>query len=552
MNINLINIILLVTFLVPLSLEASPHDYAIIIGQHRGGDSLPVLKYSHLDAKRFYDALQLVGSIKPENMLYAVDQSKETILSMMDRVRERVNEAKRKQSGIRSKIIFYYSGHADTEGLLINNEKISYSLIKQFLKNPDFTISIGILDSCYSGNIIALKGGVARKDFGIHIQNSNAVKGMAILASSSANQKAQEWDTLKSSLFTHYVVTGLKGAADTNHDKVVSVQELYTFTQSQVLDKTASTFAPSQNPSYLIHFKGAGKVVVANLEQSKSRVVFGKPLRGTMIIQNIVTQDGHELEKQEGKELVIHLPPGEYSISMKDPTKDQHYIWQVKLESNDTFTPKIKYAVSLNQAPSVKVKGGGEKKTWSGVMDSIQDYAVHDLPGAILEKSENYFTRDHSEDSWNAGFMMGVLYTPLLKKFIDGGGIYLHFREVFIETSLTVAYVGSYYYDRGRERSYDLDSWQFIWNKEFINRRTKTEIRAGLLTGFSSGLINYNEYHKNDRTLTGLDVGGNFTFFKNVWLMRLGIQVTPFLSLYADGNNFSILLQNWLFFRAEF
>src|SRR4029453_685441 len=50
----------------------------------------------------------------------------------------------------------------------------------------------------------------------------------AIIAS-SANTQAHEWDAYRGGVFTHEVLSGLRGAADVNGDRLVEYSELAAF-----------------------------------------------------------------------------------------------------------------------------------------------------------------------------------------------------------------------------------------------------------------------------------------------------------------------------------
>ena len=64
------------------------------------------------------------------------------------------------------------------------------------------------------------------------------VRGHAYLTSSSADEAAQESDRIGGSFFTHFLVTGLRGAADADSDKRVTLDEAYRFAFDETLART--------------------------------------------------------------------------------------------------------------------------------------------------------------------------------------------------------------------------------------------------------------------------------------------------------------------------
>ena len=60
--------------------------------------------------------------------------------------------------------------------------------------------------------------------------------GVAVLFSCSEGELAFENDTLKHGVFFHFVIRGLRGEADFNHDQEIALEELTFFTKRRVLD----------------------------------------------------------------------------------------------------------------------------------------------------------------------------------------------------------------------------------------------------------------------------------------------------------------------------
>ena len=112
---------------------------------------------------------------------------------------------------------FYYSGHSDEDGLLIGNDRVSYDELRARIQGIPAEVRLAILDSCASGAFTRRKGGVRRAPF--MMDGSADTKGHAYLASSAINEAAQESDRIGASFFTHYLVSGLRGAADVIGDR---------------------------------------------------------------------------------------------------------------------------------------------------------------------------------------------------------------------------------------------------------------------------------------------------------------------------------------------
>jgi len=68
--------------------------------------------------------------------------------------------------------------------------------------------------------------------------------GLALLLSSREEEISLEDETIRSGVFSHYVENGLKGYADTNKDKVITIQELYEYVSREVRNHTMHAQRP--------------------------------------------------------------------------------------------------------------------------------------------------------------------------------------------------------------------------------------------------------------------------------------------------------------------
>jgi WD40 repeat protein len=66
--------------------------------------------------------------------------------------------------------------------------------------------------------------------------------------SATANQRSREADSLRHGIFTNYVLSGLRGDADSNNDGIVRAGELYTYLIDNVPKYSLKTFQTNQTP----------------------------------------------------------------------------------------------------------------------------------------------------------------------------------------------------------------------------------------------------------------------------------------------------------------
>ena len=147
--------------------------------------------------------------------------------------------------------------------MLLSGKIFSYKEIRKIIRELPANVRVAILDSCASGAFTRTKGGVRRKPF--LVDTSTRVRGYAVLTSSSATEAAQESDRVGGSFFTHYLTSGLRGAADANGDKRVTINEAYNYAFNETLARTESTRAGPQHPNYDFQIRGSGDLVLTDL-----------------------------------------------------------------------------------------------------------------------------------------------------------------------------------------------------------------------------------------------------------------------------------------------
>jgi uncharacterized caspase-like protein len=111
---------------------------------------------------------------------------------------------------------------------------------------------VAFLDACYSGGAGGrtftskkTRAGSINDEF---LERQARSKGRVIITASEPNEVSLELPELGHGIFTYYLVEGLKGAADTNRDGIVSLLELYAYVKEQVTKKSRLV-GGKQNPT---------------------------------------------------------------------------------------------------------------------------------------------------------------------------------------------------------------------------------------------------------------------------------------------------------------
>ncbi len=322
MNKTTHNLLLIMTILVaaaaPALAESTASDslpverYALYVASNSGGAGRETLKYAYTDATRLARTLGEIGGIRGENSLILSDPTPREINDAFADISALVR--KNSARARRTEFIFYYSGHSDEKSFLLGKDTYTYTDLKAAIDRVPSDVHVVMLDSCYSGNFVRTKGGSRQKPF--LMDDSSIVQGHAYLSSSSGFESSQESDVIQASYFTHALVTGLRGAADTSGDSKVSLNELYHYAFNETLSDTELSSAGPQHPSYDITLVGSGDLVLTDLSVAESVLHIGIPYEGRFFIRDSSGQLVSELNKTRGTEISLALPAGTYIISI--------------------------------------------------------------------------------------------------------------------------------------------------------------------------------------------------------------------------------------------
>lgn len=284
--------------------------FAFVVGANDGGRGRARLRYAVKDARAMRDVLVRLGGVQPGDGVLLVEPTQQKLLTRLVLTAWAVTRAR--GNGAHIEFLFYYSGHADEEGILLGEDKLTYSRLKDFILKVDAHVRIAIIDSCSSGAFTRVKGG--RKKAPFRIDTSHRNQGFAFLTSSSSDEDSQESDRIGGSFFTHYLLAGLRGAADHSRDGRVTLNEAYQFAYHETLARTEKTITGPQHPNYYIKMSGTGDVVMTELVKSDAALVLHQNIRGRISIRNQQRALVAEFSKPRGKEISIGLGRGRYYV----------------------------------------------------------------------------------------------------------------------------------------------------------------------------------------------------------------------------------------------
>jgi hypothetical protein len=246
-----------------------PNIYAVIVGIADYKDSkIPDLKYAEKDAKSYFDFLQTPqGGKVPDENIALLTGTKATRGNILKALNEKFLRASSQDL-----IIFYFSGHGISGDLGGNGYLMSWDTefeneagtalemddIQKRVEKSKAKVKLNFIDACHAGlfQTTNTKGDLSETNRQISQALLNAIAnadgGTISFLASSAREQSLEDDKLGGGVFTHYLIKGLKGAADLSQpgtkghkNGVVSIGEINTYISEAV--KKQTNF--KQNPS---------------------------------------------------------------------------------------------------------------------------------------------------------------------------------------------------------------------------------------------------------------------------------------------------------------
>jgi len=294
-----------------------PRRFAVVAGVNRGPADRVALRYAVADAERFAKLVTGMGGVASEDCVVLREPTRLAFLEALAAVKARADGVR--ATGGRVDVVVYFSGHADERGLMLGREMLPYTELRSALADVAADVGITILDACASGAITRLKGGQPHPAF--LTDASSQVKGYAFLTSSSENEAAQESERLQGSFFTQALLTGLRGAADVSGDGRITLGEAYQFAFAETLAQTTTTEGGAQHPAYDIKMAGTGDVVLTDVRQTSSSLVFGPDYDGRFFVLGPRRQLVAELLKPYGRTIELGLEPGQYDVYFEQEQK---------------------------------------------------------------------------------------------------------------------------------------------------------------------------------------------------------------------------------------
>ncbi|MBD3421335.1 MAG: hypothetical protein GF398_14560 [Chitinivibrionales bacterium] len=289
--------------------------YAVLAGNAYGGRQHAMLKYVRNDLDEFQAILTEFCGFTSDDILTLYNKSPQDLATTLQQLAARLSTAEKDDL-----FLFYYSGHADKQRLMMGEQDFKLATLRTMLESSPARIRIAILDACQSGSVTRIKGGRLAEPF--LFKEDEKIQGQVILYSSSETENSQESDAYKNSIFTFHFLNALRGCGDLSGDGRITLGEAYQYSYNNTIVSTVRSSGGTQHPGYEFKIQGEGDIILADVNKHTQGLFIPYEVSGLLTIfdeQNRIVAD---FAKEANSAYTIALTPGEYRIvTTRDNTK---------------------------------------------------------------------------------------------------------------------------------------------------------------------------------------------------------------------------------------
>jgi hypothetical protein len=343
--------------------QARVERFAIVVGNNLGAASEAPLRFAESDAARMFEVFTQLGDFDPINSVLLRGKDSATVRNALLAINGRIRDAI-SQPDTQAVLAVYYSGHADGQALHLAGTELPLSELRELARGSAANFRLVILDACRSGSLTRVKGGERLPAFSLNDFQPAPPPGdgLAFLTASSANEDAQESDELQGAFFTHAFISGLLGAADSDGDGAVVLDEAYRHAYDATLRSTSRTLAGTQHPTFQYDLRGRGELVLTRPRAhaaERAHLDF-PPGLGFMLMRAAVAGPVvAELESADARR-TLSLEPGRYFIRARGP--DVMYEGLIEAASGTSRAVEVSDLTRIEYAQLVRRRGSGTER----------------------------------------------------------------------------------------------------------------------------------------------------------------------------------------------
>ena len=338
--------------------------FALVIGSNTtSSDDQSPLRFADDDAARIAEVLREAGT--DVELLTTFDRDSQQMFSALvgtakqptpKAVREGyarlVKRMRKAKAQGEVELTIYYSGHGDVgpDGrgfLTLDGGRLTkHDLFSGMLGKSPADHNHILIDACRSEELVLSRGkgwqpdrlqGDYSRNVEQYLENDqlSSYPNTGVILASSVDQKTHEWDVYRGGIFTHQLVSGLRGAADLNGDGKVEYSEMGGFVSAAnrgvsdprgKLDVVVRAPAGNQRAPLLIHDDIGDKRVALFVGTDVNHYVL-EDRRGVRLA---------DLRRGDAHPTYVRLPEGDIFITRQTETHGGTTRKEAKISSTDT------------------------------------------------------------------------------------------------------------------------------------------------------------------------------------------------------------------------
>ncbi len=199
---------------------AEARTFVLVTGVSNYNNPASNLSQSTKDAKRFREVMS--SQTKDITILTSRNVTRQNVLEKLQAICNRAQKGDR--------IIFFYSGHGMPGGIYGYDGAISYDDIISKLSSSSASVKICFIDACHSGSA------AGNKDTG-WMRDVKSADDQIFFVSSRPDEYSLESPDYGAGFFSQALLKGMRGKADKNGDRKITVLELFKYIYADVLKR---------------------------------------------------------------------------------------------------------------------------------------------------------------------------------------------------------------------------------------------------------------------------------------------------------------------------
>ena len=292
----------------PAEALAEPVRILVSAGSKLGLPAERPLKFADNDARRVRDVMVSLGGVRSEHAFFLNKPNRGALFAAIERAKTVAQHHRAEEVTL----VFYFSGHGDRDALHLGSDRVLVSELSAKLAEVPAGLRIAVTDACRATRD---KGFTADEPFSISATMIPQASGQVWLHASSDGEAAQESDELQGALFTHAWLSGLRGAADTNGDARVTLDERLAFAHSQTPIRSAKRSGVMQKPEAVMTLREAAPVVLTQTSAHVASVTLPRARDTHFLVYSAAGKSVlSELWGSPDRALTLRVPPGRYVV----------------------------------------------------------------------------------------------------------------------------------------------------------------------------------------------------------------------------------------------